>query len=323
MANGGNRHATYPLRMAHADSERRRPTLNHDRNDDTPMTSIPPPSPPLPTADQVTARSIAGTLSLRFSAAGGRTRLAEAKRPSGQQVQRLLYLDPLLPDLATCLLLNPTAGLFAGDRLDLHVTAESGARVCVGSAVPTRVFNMPEGRAALHQHFTVAPDGYLEVRPEPLLLCGDAVLSVVTEVEAAEGATVLLAEPVLFGRPAAGERWVFRDFTSSATITYGARTILCDATSIQPAADADQLRFLSGYSAGLTMYVVGPGATALLPFVRDHLAAASQVWGGASLLSKESGLTLRALASGAEPIRKLADAVAHTVRSRLVGGAGG
>ena len=63
-------------------------------------------------------------------------------------------------------IVNPTAGVFAGDGLRSRVAVESGARLLLTTPSANRIHAMPSGRATLDQHFAVADGGWLEVMPE-------------------------------------------------------------------------------------------------------------------------------------------------------------
>src|SRR5581483_11071548 len=64
---------------------------------------------------------------------------------------------------------NPTAGILSGDRLESDITVESNAAVLVTTPSASRVFQMKDGTAECRQRFSVATDGWLELMPEPLV----------------------------------------------------------------------------------------------------------------------------------------------------------
>ena len=64
---------------------------------------------------------------------------------------------------------NPTAGILSGDRLQSKIAVEAGAALLVTTPSASRVFQMKEGDAECRQHFAIATGGWLEVMPEPLV----------------------------------------------------------------------------------------------------------------------------------------------------------
>src|SRR5580700_10565335 len=65
--------------------------------------------------------------------------------------------------------INPTAGILAGDRLELTVRAAAGAALLVTTPAAARAFMMRSGvTAECRQNFVVEAGGCLEYAPEPL-----------------------------------------------------------------------------------------------------------------------------------------------------------
>lgn len=106
---------------------------------------------------------------------------------------------------------NPTAGILAGDRLESEIAVERGAALLVTTPSATRIFTMePGGAAESRQAFTVAADGWLEVAPEPLVPHRGARFRQVTTVEVAPGGGLYFVEQLQPGRVAHREdawRW--------------------------------------------------------------------------------------------------------------------
>src|SRR4051794_19436454 len=64
---------------------------------------------------------------------------------------------------------NPTAGLFAGDRLESCIHVECGAHLLLSTPSASRAHAMQCGRAELMQTFHVAEGAWLEYSPAPLI----------------------------------------------------------------------------------------------------------------------------------------------------------
>src|SRR3954462_2484072 len=61
---------------------------------------------------------------------------------------------------------NPTAGLFAGDRIRYRIVVESGARLLLTAPSASRAHCIAEGDAQVEQEFRVAAGAWLESWPE-------------------------------------------------------------------------------------------------------------------------------------------------------------
>src|SRR5688572_7795940 len=167
-----------------------------------------------------TARSLHGRLRLRFASDGIRTVVIGVERSPPFHLQRLLYLDACRPDLARAVVLNGTAGLFAGDRLGLDIEVQPHAAVEISTPASTRVFAMDDGYAETRTSIRVESGGYLEYVPRPVILCRDVALRVHTDVTVRGGGMAAIGEVVAFGRAAAGERHCYRRLDLRAELRY-------------------------------------------------------------------------------------------------------
>jgi urease accessory protein len=104
---------------------------------------------------------------------------------------------------------NPTAGILAGDRLESAISVGSGAAVLLTSPSASRVFQMKEGEAEGRQQFTVDAGGWLEFMPEPLVLHRGSRYRQRTELDVAAGGELFFADLLMPGRIARGETWAW------------------------------------------------------------------------------------------------------------------
>ncbi|HTO05155.1 MAG TPA: urease accessory protein UreD [Opitutus sp.] len=147
-----------------------------------------------------------GHLALRAAArADGRTSLVE------QSFRAPFHLSkPYWDEDAKTLLIqvvNPTAGILSGDRLESTIVVDAGAALLVTTPSASRVFQMKAGTAECRQHFAVASGGWLEVMPEPLVPHRGSRYRQVTSVEVASGGELFFVDQLMPGRVAHGEAW--------------------------------------------------------------------------------------------------------------------
>lgn len=251
-------------------------------------------------SNQVAARSVHGSLNLRFIRDRDRTSLADITRTPPWGLQRLLYLDPARPALARATLLNATAGLFADDQLSLAVTVASRAQIELTTPTQTRAYAMPLGAATTTTTLAVDDGAYLCFLPEPTLLCRDAALTQHTTLSASAGAWAAAGEVFTFGRAGHGEMHAFRSLAQSFEAWRGGRLVLADALTLNPAAGAQSLGLIGDHAAYGALVCLCPSGHAprLLDQLRATLPAPGGV-AGASLLMDEAGVTLRVLAPSA------------------------
>jgi len=106
---------------------------------------------------------------------------------------------------------NPTAGILAGDALDLAIEVETGAALLLTTPSASRVFKMEGAEQATgRQHFRVAAGAWLEVFPEPLVPHAGSAYTQETLLEVAAGGGLFFVDQLMPGRLAHGEAWKWR-----------------------------------------------------------------------------------------------------------------
>ena len=121
---------------------------------------------------------------------------------------------------------NPTAGILAGDRLALDITVGSGAAVLITSPSATRIFKMHEGEAESRQNFTVEAGGWLEFMPEPLVPHQGSCFRQRTVIDVEPGGELFFADLLMPGRIARGETWSWEKLCLELTLNVGGELIL-------------------------------------------------------------------------------------------------
>lgn len=122
---------------------------------------------------------------------------------------------------------NPTAGILEGDRLESAIEVESGAALLVTTPSASRLFRMTEGgHATCTQRYRLAKHATLEVFPEPLVPHRGSTYFQETIVEVAEASTLLLIDQLMPGRLAHGEAWAWDRLVLGLTVRHAGELIL-------------------------------------------------------------------------------------------------
>ena len=108
-------------------------------------------------------------------------------------------------------LVNPTAGLFAGDHIEMNVRVCTGARVVLTAPSAVRVFpaREPGDRASVVQAFLVESGGRLDVFPEIFIPHAGARYVQATRIDVEPGGELFLLEMIAPGRTASGEAFAY------------------------------------------------------------------------------------------------------------------
>lgn len=143
-----------------------------------------------------------GYLRLRFERdpVTGRTELADMDRRVPLLVQKALYWDESVPDMACVTSITTTGCLVQGDRMAMDVHAGPGARALITTQAATKVHSMEKNYASQIQRFAVEEGAYLEYMPDPLILHRTARYVMDTSIVLPESATFLYGEILVPGR---------------------------------------------------------------------------------------------------------------------------
>ncbi|HTJ78768.1 MAG TPA: urease accessory protein UreD [Rariglobus sp.] len=165
-----------------------------------------------------------GQLSIGAEARDGRTVLA------AQAFRAPFHLSKPYWDADTGTLLvqvvNPTAGILSGDKLESDISVGAGAALLVTTPSASRVFQMRGGSAQCRQHFAVEGGGWLEMMPEPLVPHRGCRYRQVTRIEVARGGGLFFADLLMPGRVAHDEAWVWDELCLEVDVRLAGELVL-------------------------------------------------------------------------------------------------
>jgi urease accessory protein len=116
---------------------------------------------------------------------------------------------------------NPTAGLLAGDRIRYDVQVESGARLLLTAPSANRLHQMRDGHAEVRQEFRVAAGGFLESWPELMIPQAGSRYRQHTTIHIVPGGELFLIETLAPGRVASGEVFQFEELAWATDLWLG------------------------------------------------------------------------------------------------------
>lgn len=188
------------------------------------------PNPPLP---GVTGRAIRGHLDLRCE-----VRADGAPYLSRQSFQAPIHLSkPHLESGALVVqLVNPTAGFFDGDRLDLRVEAGANSRVVLSTPGASRVHRARGGSPAVcAQHLVVEAGAFMEWIPEPFIPQAGARYHQQTRIELEKDSGLFFFEWIAPGRVARGEVFEYQQLRWELDLLVGGKLVARERYDLDPA----------------------------------------------------------------------------------------
>lgn len=214
--------------------------------------------------------------------------------------------------------INPTAGLLAGDRIECRVRVETGARLMLTTPSASRAHCCRDGHAEQTQKFEVAAGGFLESWPELFIPQGGARYRQHTTLEVEEGGELLFFETFAPGRVAMGEAWAFAHLDWETEVFSGGELTARERYQLTPESESVQTlraQFPTAYYA--SCFVLSP---ALPPthecWARIYELHEPEAWIGSSPLSR-GGCVIKVVASGSVRLRRQLAAIRRTLYGAL------
>lgn len=196
--------------------------------------------------------------------------------------------------------LNTAGGLTGGDRMQIDVAAQAGAHVVLSSQAAERAYRAQPGQIAQSNvTLDVGPGGRVDWLPQETILFDRAALERRLNVRLAPDASVVLVEPIIFGRVAMGETVEHLHLTDHWRIWREDALVFADAVRLIGDAKAlmQKTAIAGGAGALATVVFASPQAAAFA----DRLALGGA--SGASLIADDI-LLVRILANDGFALRK-------------------
>ncbi len=264
-----------------------------------------------------------GLLELRFRAVGrGRTMIAGRRQRFPLRTTAATYPDDGDPGMPWVILQNPTGGIFPGDRLDVRIDLEAGARAHVRNQSATKIY-AGDGDAARQNVAVALADGAVgEFLGDVLIPHAGSSLVQSLALDVAPTARMIYAETLAAGRVAHGERFAFTRVRLETRVSVAGVLASWEVLDLDPHRRHPARRGLFGSATHLTtILAVCPDADveALAAATDADLARSHGVGAAATPLPAGAGILVRALSCSAREARGVVADTWTSLRPRLVG----
>jgi urease accessory protein len=194
-----------------------------------------------------------GRAEIVFAHRDGATR-ALRQFQSGQMKLRLPRVHP--PEAVTAVVLNTAGGLTGGDHLALAADWTAGARATLTGQAAERVYRSTGAVARVDTRLAVAAGAVAEWLPQETILFDRARLARRLDIDLDADADLLVADALVFGRTAMGERVEDCRLVDHWRIRRAGRLVHAESFRI----DGDAVAVLAGPATGATT-ALATGAT--------------------------------------------------------------
>jgi urease accessory protein len=264
------------------------------------------------------AAAIDGRAAFARNRAVGRVALTVAHDGSRSARTRLYEDGPLRlrfpkSDALEAVLINTAGGVAGGDRLALDIDIGARAELTLTTAAAEKVYRALDEDARITISLTVHDGGKLHWLPQETILFDNACLQRDISIDVAGDAQLLLAEAVVFGRAAMGERVTQGRLIDRWRVRRAGELVFADAVRLDgPVAELLRHPAVAG-SGGVV------GTVLAMPANAQALDRARELsFGGEVGISAWNGFMLaRLVASDGEKLRRDLAALVTGLGARL------
>ena len=239
-------------------------------------------------AEIFAANRATGHIALRAAAAGGVTRRTHVHEDGSLRVR----LPNAAGEALDAVIVNTGGGMTGGDRFGVDILLGDGARLITGSAAAEKIYRSNGPDAEVGVRLDIGAGAQLAWLPQETILFDGARLSRRIDVELAEGASLLLAEAVVFGRAAMGEAMIEGLFADRWRVRRAGRLVFADSARFDGDVAA-KLAAPASAAGGIAIasVLIAPGGEETLAAVR----ALSERFTGEVGISAWNGIALARL----------------------------
>lgn len=218
---------------------------------------------------------------------------------------RVVSVGQLAHDNAAYLMIMSTSpGVLSGDRYEIDVRVESGARLQLKSQSYQRIYDM-DRYAVQTMRVEVGDGAHFSQVAHPIVPHRNSTFYATSLVELGEGSSFLQGEIITCGRKYHGEEFEFKEFSNSVEVRSGGVLRLKDRVWLAPQQmPLSQLGLLEGYTHQATLIYQTTQSVDIndsIESIYDILSALDTIKFGISQ-THYPGFVIRALGRGGEDL---------------------
>ena len=237
------------------------------------------------------------------------------------QVQKILYIEDSLPQMAYVYMMSPSGGILQGDRLKIDIRLENDAHAHVTTQAATKVYRMNRNYATQMVNVFVGNGCYLELVPDQLIPYRNSRFYQRVQMQVHDNATAIYSEIITPGRVTSGEHFQYDICCLKTTATdQNSRLRFVDTLLLEP----KRQKLFDGFgfesrSVFANMYILTKNIAAKT-FSDDihNILKENSINGSASVLPRNDGVFARMIADNAAEIKHAIDIVLNKVRNGIL-----
>ena len=264
-----------------------------------------------------------GILEIELKQGNNKTTITKQFSQVPLQIQRAVYPEESIPEMAYLYIISPSGGILQGDRYKIDVTLKNNAISHITTQGATRIYSMNSNFASQITNITVNDNCYLEYIPDQIIPYQNSRYYQKVNLNIHDEATMIYSEVLTPGRMAMNE---YFDYDICYLRTYcknQEEEFRClENMKIEPKNQNLNSDGILGKNKIVgTVYILTKKdhITELENMINTNLEKLEAVSIGTSLLPNESGIIVKILGDNTEDIFKLIYSVLKITRKKILG----
>jgi urease accessory protein len=241
-------------------------------------------------------------------------------------IQRAIYLEETLPEMAYVYIISPSGGILQGDQYSIDITLSNNALAHVTTQGATRIYKMEKNYGTQIVNIKVGEGSCLEYIPDQIIPFCNSRFYQEVELSVHDSATLIYSETIVPGRVASGEKFEY-DICYIKTIanSHLGNHRFIDIIKLEPKKEhltSDGI--LGNFDVVGTIYIVTREFHVKdLQYEVSEKIKEFEVEGrmscGTSILPARQGIIVRVLGKTAGDVKNLIFEVVRIARNQIIG----
>ena len=264
-----------------------------------------------------------GILEIELKQGNNKTTITKQFSQVPLQIQRAVYPEESIPEMAYLYIISPSGGILQGDRYKIDVTLKNNAISHITTQGATRIYSMNSNFASQITNITVDDNCYLEYIPDQIIPYQNSRYYQKVNLNIHDKATMIYSEVLTPGRMAMNE---YFDYDVCYLRTYcknQEEKFRClENMKIEPKnQNLNNDGILGKNKIVGTVYILTKKdhITELENMINTNLEKLEAVSIGTSILPNESGIIVKIIGNNTEDIFELIYSVLKITRKKILG----
>lgn len=264
-----------------------------------------------------------GILEIELKQGNNKTTITKQFSQVPLQIQRAVYPEESIPEMAYLYIISPSGGILQGDRYKIDVTLKNNAISHITTQGATRIYSMNSNFASQITNITVDDNCYLEYIPDQIIPYQNSRYYQKVNLNIHDKATMIYSEVLTPGRMAMNE---YFDYDVCYLRTYcknQEEKFRClENMKIEPKNQNLNSDGILGKNKIVgTVYILTKKdhITELENMINTNLEKLEEVSIGTSILPNESGIIVKIIGNNTEDIFELIYSVLKITRKKILG----